>query len=183
MTQSRDMYFWQNIYVSRFKSNALILVVIFNILYSMFDLICYIQMKERYVQYFSSLACFIFITFRLLLFSKDLKNNSKISSSIISTIEEAEDIDEEQFKAWLNQHNDFSKNMKRVCRKYGYTLSKRVPMEEFLYDSEHDLLFCRNAKVCCKHFFEYTQNQVLSGWNYILAQQLFIYFFKVSKPL
>ena len=66
--------------------------------------------------------------------------------------EEIADIDEEKFKAWLNQQSEFSKNVERVCRKYGYTLRKRVPMEAFIYDSEHDLLFCRNAKVCCKHF-------------------------------
>ena len=114
---------------------------------------------------------------RLLLFSKDLKYNFSISSSTNSTMkeenildytgndnfapsfltveknkEEIADIDEEKFKAWLNQQSEFSKNVESVCRKYGYTLRKRVPVEAFIYDSEHDLLFCRNAKVCCKHF-------------------------------
>ena len=62
--------------------------------------------------------------------------------------EEYGDIDEEQFKAWLKQKDDLSENVARVCRKYGQTLRKKVPMKEFMYDSEHDLLFCRNAKVC-----------------------------------
>ena len=62
--------------------------------------------------------------------------------------EEYGDIDEDQFKDWLQQKHDLSQNVDRVCRKYGHSLRKRVSMKEFMYDSEHDLLFCRNAKVC-----------------------------------
>ena len=97
--------------------------------------------------------------------------------------EEYGDIDEEQFKAWLKQKDDLSENVARVCRKYGQTLRKKVPMKEFMYDSEHDLLFCRNAKVCFLIYFENFYSilkNILSGWNNILAQQLFINFFKVS---
>ena len=86
----------------------------------------------------------------------DDTGNDNFSLSLLpveQTKEEiADDIDEEKYKAWLNQQSEFNKNVERVCRKYGYTLRKRVPMEAFIYDSEHDLLFCRNAKVCCKHF-------------------------------
>lgn len=62
--------------------------------------------------------------------------------------EEYGDIDEEQFQAWLKQKDELSENVARVCKKYGQTLRKKIPMKEFMYDSEHDLLFCRNAKVC-----------------------------------
>lgn len=120
------------------------------------------------------------ITSRQLLVSNILENESLISSSQNSTVEEDYsadytdkdessdsqeasvspsltfepiteeygDIDEEQFKAWLKQKQDLSQNVNRVCRKYGHSLRKRVSMKEFMYDSEHDLLFCRNAKVC-----------------------------------
>ena len=56
--------------------------------------------------------------------------------------------DVEHFKSWLKQKNDISKAVERVCKKYGQTLRKKMSMEEIIYDSEHDLLFCRNAKVC-----------------------------------
>ena len=62
--------------------------------------------------------------------------------------EEYDDIDKDQFRAWLKQKHAFSQNVERVCRKYGSTLRKKVSMKQFMYDSEHDLLFCRNAKVC-----------------------------------
>ena len=62
--------------------------------------------------------------------------------------EEYGDIDKDQFREWLKQKHAFSQNVERVCRKYGSTLRKKVSMKQFMYDSEHDLLFCRNAKVC-----------------------------------
>ena len=62
--------------------------------------------------------------------------------------EEYGDIDEQQFKAWLKEKDNLSENVAKVCKKYGSSLRKKVPMKEFMYDSEHDLLFCRNAKVC-----------------------------------
>ena len=62
--------------------------------------------------------------------------------------EEYGDIDKDQFRAWLKQKHALSINVERVCRKYGSTLRKKVSMKQFMYDSEHNLLFCRNAKVC-----------------------------------
>ena len=81
-------------------------------------------------------------------FSKFQETTEKSPSVTFEPItEEYGDIDKDQFKTWLNQKNDFSKNVERVCKKYGPTLRKKVSMKEFMYDSEHDLLFCRNAKV------------------------------------
>ena len=38
-------------------------------------------------------------------------------------------------------------NVRKVCDKYGKSVSRNVPKHQFMYDSKHKLLFCRNAKV------------------------------------
>ena len=82
-------------------------------------------------------------------FVSDSPNSSASSSETFEpTKEDYGDIDEGQFKIWLGKKDDLNRNVKKVCRKYGQKLRKIVPMKEFMYDSEHDLLFCRNAKVC-----------------------------------
>ena len=82
-------------------------------------------------------------------FVSESPNSSASSSETFeSTKEDYGDIDEGQFKIWLGKKDDLNRNVKKVCRKYGQKLRKIVPMKEFMYDSEHDLLFCRNAKVC-----------------------------------
>ena len=82
-------------------------------------------------------------------FVSDPPNSSaSLSETFEPTKEDYGDIDEGQFKIWLGKKYDLNRNVKKVCRKYGQKLRKIVPMKEFMYDSEHDLLFCRNAKVC-----------------------------------
>ena len=82
-------------------------------------------------------------------FVSDSPNSPASSSETFKpTKEDYGDIDEGQFKIWLGKKDDLNRNVKKVCRKYGQKLRKIVPMKEFMYDSEHDLLFCRNAKVC-----------------------------------
>ena len=82
-------------------------------------------------------------------FVSDPPNSSvSLSETFEPTKEDYGDIDEGQFKIWLGKKDDLNRNVKKVCRKYGQKLRKIVPMKEFMYDSEHDLLFCRNAKVC-----------------------------------
>lgn len=81
-------------------------------------------------------------------FVSESPNSSASSSETFEpTKEDYGDIDEGQFKIWLGKKDDLNRNVKKVCRKYGQKLRKIVPMKEFMYDSEHDLLFCRNAKV------------------------------------
>jgi len=168
------MDLWQNINVSRFK--PLLLFVI--LLWIIFTYVDFHTTEIRTAHPFPA-ENFAFYKERQLLVSNILENESLISSSQNSTVEEDYsadytdkdessdsqeasvspsltfepiteeygDIDEEQFKAWLKQKHDLSQNVDRVCRKYGHSLRKRVSMKEFMYDSEHDLLFCRNAKV------------------------------------
>ena len=82
-------------------------------------------------------------------FVSESPNSSASSSETFEpTKEDYGVIDEGQFKIWLGKKDDLNRNVKKVCRKYGQKLRKIVPMKEFMYDSEHDLLFCRNAKVC-----------------------------------
>ena len=51
------------------------------------------------------------------------------------------------FESWKSRQTDIKENIKKVCDKYGKSLSRKVPLNSFMYDSKHKLLFCRNAKV------------------------------------
>ena len=51
------------------------------------------------------------------------------------------------FKVWRQNQEILKTNVKSVCKKYGKSLRLRVPITEFLYSSEDNLLFCKNAKV------------------------------------
>ena len=51
------------------------------------------------------------------------------------------------FESWNSRQTDLKENIKKVCDKYGKSLSHKVPLNAFMYDSKHKLLFCRNAKV------------------------------------
>ena len=69
------------------------------------------------------------------------------SISSITATQIHEEVDEGLYDEWLEKQEKFKLHVKRVCNKYGKGVRKVVPMKEFLYDSKHKLLFCRNAKV------------------------------------
>ena len=50
-------------------------------------------------------------------------------------------------KVWSEKQEALKTNVKSICKKYGSSLRLRVPMTQFMYSSEDNLLFCRNAKV------------------------------------
>ena len=77
------------------------------------------------------------------------KNQSiDIDSSIYKPIKNDE-IDEVQFKTWLQKKEDLNKNIKKVCDKYGKTLRhiEAIKSSSPMYDEEHNLLLTLNAKV------------------------------------
>ena len=51
------------------------------------------------------------------------------------------------YNVWREKQEILKTNVKSICEKYGASLRLRVPMSEFMYSSENNLLFCRNAKV------------------------------------
>ena len=55
--------------------------------------------------------------------------------------------EDEKYNNWLEKQTKLKENIKKVCDKYGSSVKKTVPRREFMFDSEHNLLFCRNAKV------------------------------------
>ena len=55
-----------------------------------------------------------------------------------------------QYKDWRQKQETLKTNVKSICKKYGKSLRLRVPKTEFLYSSEKNLLFCKNAKVSFK---------------------------------
>ena len=57
-------------------------------------------------------------------------------------------VGERQFRVWLEKKDALNRNVERVCKKYGKSLSiLDIQMGMFMYESEHKILFCRNAKV------------------------------------
>ena len=62
-----------------------------------------------------------------------------------------DNIDENSFEGWLMKQNNLKLKIKEVCQKYGKSLRKVIPMDEFIYDSKHNLLLCRNAKAIIPH--------------------------------
>jgi len=55
--------------------------------------------------------------------------------------------EKKKFNIWLRKQAFLRNNIKQVCKKYGSSLRKSVALKEFIYDAEHQLVFCRNAKV------------------------------------
>ena len=52
------------------------------------------------------------------------------------------------FATWLKKKNILKANVERVCKKYGKAISKNVDTKNiFMFDGEHNLLFCGNPKV------------------------------------
>ena len=54
------------------------------------------------------------------------------------------------FESWMSKQTKLKENIRKVCEKYGESLRLEDPLHsitQFLYDSKHKLLFCRNAKV------------------------------------
>ena len=51
------------------------------------------------------------------------------------------------YNVWREKQEILKTNVKSICEKYGASLRLRVPMSEFMYSSENNILFCRNAKV------------------------------------
>ena len=90
--------------------------------------------------------------------SEDLPESLNIPGAVVSTQsqptnnEETTNTyhDDDGFQSWWSQQNQMKENIREVCEKYGKSLNGRVPLSQFMYDSKHKLLFCRNAKVDIK---------------------------------
>lgn len=79
-------------------------------------------------------------------------NASNKHSSIINSKSSTQDFNsslsnENEFQEWLKEKEKLNKNVKKVCQKYGQKVRKFVPLRDFMFDSKHNILFCRNAKV------------------------------------
>ena len=57
------------------------------------------------------------------------------------------DNDDLDFESWMSRQSELKENVRKVCDKYGKSLNGEVPLNQFMFDSKHNLLYCRNAKV------------------------------------
>ena len=81
--------------------------------------------------------------------------------------------DDVEFDSWMSRQTELKENVSKVCDRYGKSLSIEVPLKEFMYDSKHKLLYCRNAKVnriIVLHMCNIINK--LKGWNYNVADTL-----------
>ena len=65
----------------------------------------------------------------------------------IAALKDVGEIEEESFQGWFDKQEKLKLHIKEVCKRYGTSVRKVIPMAEFIYDSKHNLLLCRNAKV------------------------------------
>ena len=54
--------------------------------------------------------------------------------------------DDVDFESWMSRQSELKENVRKACDKYGKSLNSKVPLNQFMYDSKHKLLYCRNAK-------------------------------------
>ena len=55
--------------------------------------------------------------------------------------------DDADFESWMSRQSELKENVRKVCEKYGKSLNSQVPLNQFMYDSKHKLLFCKHPKV------------------------------------
>ena len=60
------------------------------------------------------------------------------------TLKNSED---KNYRAWLARQRELKENIRRVCKKYGEDVATQVNIKWWMYEPDHKLLFCRNAKV------------------------------------
>ena len=53
----------------------------------------------------------------------------------------------DDFESWMSRQTELKENVRKVCDKYGKSLNYDVPLNQFMFETQHKLLFCRNAKV------------------------------------
>ena len=86
------------------------------------------------------------------------------------------------FATWLKRKNILKANVERVCKKYGKAISKNVDTKNiFMFDGEHNLLFCGNPKVIWffANWRKKPNNHLLGRIN-ILEEKFSLHIIKVS---
>jgi len=152
------MAIFDNVFLSRFKTIFLAIIAVWII-------ITFLDINSADFKYSSPLPSEKSLSFykdRQLLLSRlinpqqlvsSLESISFINSSVdeLSAVSPSklqnDDSEDTKYKSWLKKQDKLKQNIKKVCNKYGSSLRKSVPSAEFMFDSEHNLLFCRNAKV------------------------------------
>ena len=116
-------------------------------------LLCRFQVNDddkAATEIFNSLTSYIFFDFRGSdpFPMKKALNFTKVSISKQTKNDRPQSYtDDDAFESWMSRQTELKENVRKVCDKYRKSLSCNVPLNQFMYDSKHKLLFCRNAKV------------------------------------
>ena len=54
----------------------------------------------------------------------------------------------EKYQEWLKKQLTLREKLQKTCLKFVVSVRVPVETEHFIFDPNHKLLFCRNAKVC-----------------------------------
>ena len=52
-----------------------------------------------------------------------------------------------EFSEWWSKQKQLKKRIQKTCEKFGPSLRKTIDRHDLMYDHQHELLFCRSAKV------------------------------------
>ena len=108
--------------------------------YSLRFLLCRLQVKKLVFHVYS-----LFIDIRR---SVPFPSQKAINIQSFSEYNQTQSYtDHVEFQSWMSRQSELKEDIKKVCKEYGKSLRRDVPLKQFMYDPEHKLLFCRNAKV------------------------------------
>ena len=57
---------------------------------------------------------------------------------------------EPEFQDWWKTQEQRKLNIEKTCQKYGSSIQNNIKRNKLMHDRNHNLLFCRNAKVRSK---------------------------------
>ena len=63
-----------------------------------------------------------------------------------------------EFKRWWETQRQRKLNIEKTCQKYGSALQYNINKNNLMYDPNHKLLFCRNAKVRSIYIYNIKRN-------------------------
>jgi len=60
---------------------------------------------------------------------------------------QAKNEEDSDYQIWLKEKKSLNLHIQTICKKYDKDVKTHFSHQSFMFDSEHNLLFCRNAKV------------------------------------
>ena len=88
--------------------------------------------------------CYVIASIRSYVLLYDGSHNEISISYLTHCLVDTEELD---FQIWLQEKKSLNLHIETICKKYSKDVKMDLPRQSFMFDSKHNLLFCRNAKV------------------------------------